>query len=79
MWSLRSVCCPSRWEEQGFEPSEKVLSLCLCACHPIALEGGWGRSGLVHGDGVDPFEIRVVGGDGKNLEIRHGLQGERII
>lgn len=56
-----------------------VIGCRLCTCHPIALESGRGRSGLVYGDGVDPFEIRVVGGDGKNLEIRHGLQGERII
>jgi hypothetical protein len=57
-----------------------VIGRRFCARHPItALESGWGRSGLVHGDGVDPFEIRVVGGDGGNLEIRHGLQGERII
>lgn len=57
-----------------------VIGCRLCAPHPItALESGWGLSGLVHSDGVDPFEIRVVGGDGGNLEIHHGLQGERII
>lgn len=42
-----------------------VIGCRLCTCHPIALESGRGRSGLVYGDGVDPFEIRVVGGDGK--------------
>lgn len=57
-----------------------VIGRRLCARHPItALESGLDLSGLVHGDGVDPFEIRVVGGDGGNFEIHHGLQGERII
>jgi len=38
-----------------------VIGRRFCTCHPIALESGQGCSGLVYGDGVDPFEVRVVG------------------
>jgi len=63
-------------------PPDLTLTIgrCFCVRQPLTvLESGRGRSGLVNGDGIDPFEIRVVGGDGGNPEICHDLQGERII